>query len=138
MPISKSPSVSFSQRASVKGDEKEHARRMSPHPRGRTPTPATKLRSSFGADANLQRLSPANWSNKRVGMKEVAMGDIRDGAEATVEYVKGNWHVCGAVGCVIVVSLALIPGAIAYVTGISGGTRKHKRNNRKTRKRLLK
>ena len=66
------------------------------------------------------------------------MGDLRDNAEATVEYIQGKWHVCGAIGCVVVVSLALIPGAIAYVTGINGGTRKRKQNNRKTRKCMAK
>ena len=137
MPRSKSPSVRFSG-PSVKGDETEHARRLNPHPRGRTPTPAKKFRSSFGPDPNLERLSRDHWSNRRVGIKEVAMGDLRDNAEATVEYIQGKWHVCGAVGCIVVATLALLPGAIAYVTGINGGTRKYKHNNRKTRKRMAK
>jgi hypothetical protein len=137
MPSSKSPSVRFSG-PSVKGDEREHARRLNPHPRGRTPTPARKFRSSFGTDTNLVRLSRDHWSNKRVGIKDVAIGNLRDNAEATVEYIQGKWHVCGVVGCIVVVSLALIPGAIAYVTGISGGTRKRRQNNRKTRKHMAK
>jgi hypothetical protein len=137
MPTSKSPSVRFSG-PSVKGDEREHAHRLNPHPRGRTPTPARKFRSSFGTDTNLVRLSRDHWSNKRVGIKDVAIGNLRDNAEATVEYIQGKWHVCGVVGCIVVVSLALIPGAIAYVTGISGGTRKRRQNNRKTRKHMAK
>jgi hypothetical protein len=84
------------------------------------------------------RLSRDHWSNKRVGIKDVAIGNLRDNAEATVEYIQGKWHVCGVVGCIVVVSLALIPGAIAYVTGISGGTRKRRQNNRKTRKHMAK
>jgi hypothetical protein len=137
MPTSKSPSVRFSG-PYVKGDEREHAHRLNPHPRGRTPTPARKFRSSFGTDTNLVRLSRDHWSNKRVGIKDVAIGNLRDNAEATVEYIQGKWHVCGVVGCIVVVSLALIPGAIAYVTGISGGTRKRRQNNRKTRKHMAK